>query len=248
LRADNDMDNQPGKMTAWQLVMLVLCVYVLAAMFVGVAMKLPGEVQHLLDMIDAIVCFVFLADFFVHLWIAPSKLGYLKWGWIDLISSIPSVPVLRVGRLARIVRILRLLRGVRAVKAIVQLVYENRAKGVFTAAAIISFVLVVFSAIVALNSETDATNANIKTAGDALWWAFSTITSVGYGDVYPVTFFGRMAGVILMTAGVGLFGIFTAFMATKFMEPADAGDEKRQERILEELGEIRKRLDEMERK
>jgi voltage-gated potassium channel len=225
-------------------VMLVLCVYVLAAMFIGVAVKLPDEVQHLLDLLDAMVCFVFLGDFIVNLWVAPSKWGYLKWGWIDLVSSIPSVPVLRVGRLARIVRILRLLRGVRAAKAIVQLVYENRAKGVFTAAAIISFVLVVFSAIVALNSEAEAANSNIKTAWDALWWAFSTITSVGYGDVYPVTFVGRMAGVVLMTAGVGLFGIFTAFMATKFMEPADAGEEKRSEEILAELKQIRRLLEE----
>lgn len=242
------MDSKSGKMTAWQLIMLVLCVYVLAALFVSEAVKLPEEVQKLLDLIDAIVCFVFLGDFFVHLYIAPSKLGYLKWGWIDLISSIPSVPVLRVGRVARIVRILRLLRGVRATKAIVQLVYENRARGVFTAAAIISFVLVVFSAIVALGSESEAPNANIKTAGDALWWAFSTITSVGYGDVYPVTFAGRMAGVVLMTAGVGLFGIFTAYVATKFMEPADAGEEKRLDEVLAELKEIRQKLDEMEKK
>jgi voltage-gated potassium channel len=236
------MGNDGQKMMAWQLVMLVLCVYVLAALFVSVAVQLPVEIQHLLDVIDAIVCFVFLADFFVHLWMAPSKWGYLKWGWIDFISSIPSVPVLRVGRIARIVRILRLLRGVRATKSIVELVYENRARGVFTAAAIISFVLVVSSAIIALNSERDAANANIKTAGDALWWAFSTITSVGYGDVYPVTFVGRMAGVVLMTAGVGLFGIFTAYVATKFMEPADASEERRSEEILAELREIKKLL------
>jgi voltage-gated potassium channel len=237
------MENQSAKAGAWQLVMLVLCVYVLTALFIGAAVKLPGEIQHLLDLVDAAICFVFLGDFFVNLWLAPSKLGYLKWGWIDLISSIPSVPILRVGRLARIVRILRLLRGVRAVKAIVLLVYQNRAKGVFTAAGIISFVLVVFSAVVALNSERDAAGANIKTAPDALWWAFSTITSVGYGDVYPITFAGRMAGVVLMTAGVGLFGIFTAFMATKFMEPADAGEEKRLDEVLAELKQIRKLLE-----
>ena len=108
--------------------------------------------------------------------------------------------------------------------------------------------LVVSASIVALNAEQGTSGANIETAGDALWWAFSTVTGVGYGDKYPVTTMGRLAGIVLMTAGVGLFGIFTAFVATKFMEPAEEKDVRLEEKVLKELGEIRKQLDEIQQK
>ena len=62
------------------------------------------------------------------------------------------------------------------------------------------------------------TNSNIKTAEDAIWWAWVTITTVGYGDKYPVTTEGRIIASFLMTAGVGLFGTFTGFIASWFLE------------------------------
>ena len=67
--------------------------------------------------------------------------------------------------------------------------------------------------------ESAADNANIKTAGDALWWAYVTITTVGYGDRYPVTTPGRIIGVMLLTAGVGLYGVLTAYLANFFLTP-----------------------------
>jgi voltage-gated potassium channel len=239
-------ENKDHGVGVWQLVMLGLCVYVLIALFVMESFTLPSETQKLMGYVDTAVCFVFLADFFVQLATAKSKLGYLKWGWIDLISSIPSAPILRVGRLARMVRILRILRGLRSLRVIVGFLFKNRAKGVFASAGLIAFVLMIMASIVVLNYEKDT--GNIKTAGEAIWWAFSTITTVGYGDFYPTTTVGRLAGAALMTVGVGLFGIFTAFLATIFMEPAEQVDQRRDKEILEELKGIRKRLDEMEKK
>ena len=71
-------------------------------------------------------------------------------------------------------------------------------------------------AIGILQVEKDP-NSNIKTAEDALWWAYVTITTVGYGDKYPVTTEGRLIAVVLMTGGVGLFGTFTAYIASWFV-------------------------------
>jgi voltage-gated potassium channel len=68
-------------------------------------------------------------------------------------------------------------------------------------------------------TERSDADANIKTASDALWWAYVTVTTVGYGDKYPVTNSGRLVGVLLMTIGVGLFGVLTGYLANAFLKP-----------------------------
>ena len=86
-----------------------------------------------------------------------------------------------------------------------------------TAVVIITILIVIFSSISILVVETDP-NSNIKTSEDALWWTIETVTTVGYGDKYPVTSEGRLIGVIVMIVGVGLFGTFTGYIATLFTE------------------------------
>ena len=83
---------------------------------------------------------------------------------------------------------------------------------------LLAIILIIFASISVLQFETDP-NSNIKTAEDALWWSYTTITTVGYGDKFPVTTGGRAIGVILMTGGVGLFGTFTAFISSWFLAP-----------------------------
>lgn len=139
----------------------------------------------------------------------------MRWGWIDLVSSIPMVDFLRAGRILRLVRILRIIRAFRSLAQLVHHIFRNRAQGALTSVVITALLLVIFSAIAILQVETDP-DSNIKTAEDALWWAYVTITTVGYGDKYPVTTEGRILAVLLMTAGVGTFGTFTAYTASWF--------------------------------
>jgi hypothetical protein len=70
-----------------------------------------------------------------------------------------------------------------------------------------------------LSAEANAPKANIKTASDALWWGVVTMATVGYGDQYPVTNPGRIAGVFEMTVGVGIFSVLTSFLANWFRTP-----------------------------
>lgn len=238
----------PGKkITIWQIVMLFLCIYVLCALFVETVFKLPPETSNLLNQIDTFICFVFIGDFFYNVFTAKNKLEYLKWGWIDLISSIPNLQPLRWGRFARLIRILRILRAIRSTRMIMKFLFANRAKGTFAAVSMISFVLVVFSSIAILNCETGP-NSNIKTASDALWWSFVTITTVGYGDFYPTTSLGRCIAALLMAGGVGLFGTFTAYVASLFSQQEEKLQEKREDEILLELKAIRDRLEKLESK
>lgn len=233
------------RITPWQVVMLVLSVYVLIALFVDTVFSLSAEVSALLNQVDNLVCLIFIADFSVNFAKAESRLRYLKWGWIDLVSSIPNLEILRWGRFSRVIRILRILRGVRSTKFILKHVFANRAEGTFFSVATISFVLVVFSAIAILNCESPP-DSNIQGASDALWWAFVTITTVGYGDFYPTTDIGRVIAAVLMTAGVGLFGTFTAYVASFFMHQGQQEEEERELLILQELRKLNERIDRLE--
>ncbi len=96
-------------------------------------------------------------------------------------------------------------------------IFANKTQGTFASVSIITVLLVIFSSIAILHVEVDP-KSNIKTAEDALWWAYVTITTVGYGDRFPVTMEGRAIATILMTAGVGLFGIFSGLLASWFVK------------------------------
>ncbi len=228
-----------------QVLILVLSVYVLLALLVQTLVVLPAETNALLETVDTVICFVFLWDFFVRLKRAENKLAFLKWGWIDFVSSIPYLGALRWGRAVRVVRIFRILRAVRSVKVLAGVIFQQRAKGAFMSASLMAVLMMIFSSIVILNCET-ADGANIKTAGDALWWSVVTITTVGYGDRYPVTTGGRIVGAMLMLTGIGLFGMFTAYVASLFVE-LDKQEDNKLEALTQEVKLLREKLETLNR-
>jgi voltage-gated potassium channel len=107
--------------------------------------------------------------------------------------------------------------------------------------------MVIFSAIAMLQFERSP-DSNIKDAGDAFWWAFVTVTTVGYGDKFPLSTEGRIVACILMAVGVGLFGTFTGFIASLFVEPELAQDESSHERVLREIRTLDSKLSSLEAK
>lgn len=228
-----------------EITVLVLSVYVLGALFFQTTFHLSPEVNVLLDGLDFVVCLVFLADFCIRFRRAPSKLAFLKWGWIDLVSSIPAFDVLRWGRLVRVIRIIRILRAFRSMKHVIAFLYRNRTKSLAGTAALSAVVLVIFSCIAILAFENEK-DSNIKTPFDAIWWASSTITTVGYGDKYPVTVEGKLVAIVLMVAGVGLFGVLTGLFARLFVEPELTKEESDIGKLAEEVRLLREKLDQMQ--
>lgn len=202
--------------TSLNIIVIVLSVYVLIALLIDTFFKLPTEVSSVLDLIDNCICVFFLFEFCIRFYQADNKLKFMKWGWIDLISSIPTFDYLRAGRALRLIRLLRVLRAFRSTRHLVNHIYKSKTQGAFTTVSVIAVLMVIFSAIAILQVEDDP-NSNIKTAEDAIWWAYVTITTVGYGDKFPVTTEGRIIAATLMTVGVGLFGTFTAFLASFFV-------------------------------
>jgi voltage-gated potassium channel len=209
----NNSDKDIESLGLFNILIIVLSIYVLIALMADTFLKLPSEVSNILGYVDNAICIVFLFDFLNRFFKAKNKLKFMHWGWIDLVSSIPTLDFMRAGRALRLIRLLRILRAFKSTKHLVHHIFKRRTQGALTAAAIIAVLMIIFSSIAILQVE-DSPASNIKTAEDALWWAYVTITTVGYGDKFPVTTEGRIIAALLMTAGVGLFGTFTALLAS----------------------------------
>ena len=211
------------ELTFSNILIIALSIYVLIALMLDTFLKLPVEISRMLFIIDDVICCIFLFDFFKRFFKAQNKLSFMKWGWIDLVSSIPVLHFMRLGRAFRLIRLLRIARAFRSTKHLMQHIFKRRTQGALKSVAIIAILMLIFSSIAILQAET-APNSNIKTAEDAIWWAYVTITTVGYGDRFPVTTEGRIIAALLMTVGVALFGTFTAFLASWFVEQTKKKD------------------------
>lgn len=183
-----------------------------AAAFI-VVLLVPLYAEHLtvdertaLHAVDALLWAVFAIDYSIRVTLSLRRWEYVKSHVPDLLMLV--VPVLRPLRLLRVLGLL----GSASRRA------SERRLAAVTAYVITGvLVLIVVAAGFALDAERHVPGANITTAGDALWWAATTVSTVGYGDRYPVTAEGRTVAVLLMVGGVALLGVITASVAAWFV-------------------------------
>ena len=170
-----------------------------------------SETVHLIDLIDLGICAIFFIDFVRNIIIAPSKRKYLMtWGPIDLASSIPAVQALRWSRVFRFVIIIRALKSVHA---IVHSFKSNKRSAFVITGFLIAELTIIGSCFAVLHFEAQNPSANLANAPDVLWWSIVTMSTVGYGDFYPVTVGGRFMAVLLMFCGIGLFAMLAGVFA-----------------------------------
>jgi voltage-gated potassium channel Kch len=197
-------------------------------------LPLDDDVTNVVLIVDFVYCLAFLTDFLMRLFSAPSKSTYFvhQRGWLDLIGSLP-FPGLRL------VRIIRLVRGYRPIRRLgirgfwTQIV-ADRAGSALLFALFLTIVVLQYASMAVLRAENNNPDANIRTGSDAVWWAYVTVTTVGYGDRYPVSNEGRVVGIALLTIGVGLFGVLTGFLANTFLAPKRSNGTEAQQRALDE--------------
>lgn len=234
---------KPGEVGPYSVFMLALSLFALGLLAYHTIVKVEPGTAAILGYADTLVCAFFFLDFLSSFFRAPKKGAYfLRWGWLDLLSSIPLVDNLRWGRTARVVRILRVLRGIKSTKILAGFVLKRRAEGTFLAATLVAVILVTFASIAILQFET-APEATIRTPEDAFWWSIVTITTVGYGDRYPISSEGRVIAVFLMLAGVGLFGTLSGFVAAWFIEPEQHEQESEIQALAAEVRRLREALE-----
>ncbi|MEZ0447689.1 ion transporter [Cellulomonas sp. ICMP 17802] len=178
-----------------------------------------GDLDQVLLVMNAIFSAVFLLDFSYRLATAPSRSAYFfrHFGWADLLASLP-FPQLKFLRIFRLVRVFRLLREVGG-RAVLRRLVRDRAGSALYTLLFTGILVLQFGSMAMLSVEADAPDANITDASDALWYTIVTISTVGYGDRYPVTNGGRVIGAMIIVVGVGIFGTFTGYLANLFLAP-----------------------------
>jgi voltage-gated potassium channel len=202
--------------TMYDLFILLLAIISLILLPLLLFMPLSESVQTIFLACNFIISIFFFIDFLRNLYLASNKWKYfITWGWLDLLGSIP-ITVFTLARIARLILILRILHRTSR-RSLITSLLEQRVEGTLYFTGIFTLLLIVLSSIGILQIESQAPGANILNASDALWWAMQTITTVGYGDEYPVTNPGRLIGVLVMTVGVGIFGVFTSYLSTTFL-------------------------------
>ncbi len=222
----------PRHSNAYNIFILVLTVLSLAVM---VVMLLPvsDATLELLSVYDTLICVIFLIDFYLNFKAAPNKWEYFlrKGGWLDLLGSIPSFGItkygglLRLARLSRLLRIARHLRGENR-KALVRDVLTNRSQYAGFITILLALIVLTVASTLVLQFESQSPEAKITTGRDAFWYSIVTITTVGYGDYYPVTSGGRITAMFIMLAGVGIIGALASILASLLVGSSAPAEEE----------------------
>jgi voltage-gated potassium channel len=216
-----------NKLSTYSLIIGILAVFSLVILILLIFVPLSPSTEDVLNSTENLLGFVFLFDFFRSLFRAQKKWRYffVGGGWLDLLGSLPfsKLAVFRVARLFRIVRVMHTLRA----RDFRTMLTRRLAESTLLFTLVVALLLIFIISGIVLHAENAAPNANIKTYPEAVWWAFVTIATVGYGDYYPVTTLGRTGAVLLMFFGIGIIGVLSSYLSTMFI----SREQRRKERI-----------------
>ena len=212
----------------------IAAVVFLAAYSWEVIADLQGAAAATLESIIAVTWVVFLVDYVVNLILARHRWHWFYRHLFDL--AVVVLPMLRPLRLLRLVTLLSVLqrRSGSAIRSSV-LVYAGGA----------SFLLIFVSGLAILDAERAAPGTQVHNIGDGIWWAFVTITTVGYGDIFPVTSLGRVIAAGVMIAGIALIGVVTATLASWIVERVATEDALQQAATREQVADLSAQIAEL---
>jgi voltage-gated potassium channel Kch len=195
----------------------ILAISILSILNMALAFVVPYQSQSwwLIASVDAALTVIFLGDFAYRLLTAPTMRSYLVGGRgiFDLLGCLPGLRIFRMFRIVRAIRVVRRLGGPKVFREL----REGLASGTLFLVVFLGLTTLEFVGLLELHFEEHAEGSNITSAGDALWWGYVTATTVGYGDQFPVTFGGRLVGVLMLTVGVALFATFSGYLANLFL-------------------------------
>ena len=199
--------------------------------------------------LDTIFSLIFLADFFYSLYWAQDRKRYFKGrGWMDLVGSIPLLPILHFFRVARALQILRDARRM-GWRSVLKKYRQSIPESVFWTTALAVILLLTATSLLIVPFESSSPDTKIANPIDAMWWSIVTATTVGYGDLVPVTRVGRFLASILMIVSLAFISILTSYLTSKLyltrdVERAEQAEEF--EIVHDRLEQIDRRLQRIE--
>lgn len=220
----------------------ILALAMIPLLVIPLVVELSPAVDRGLLAADYLIWAIFAIEYVAKVYLAPDRGRYVRRHVPDLIIVlIPFLRPLRVLRSMRSLRLMRLVRvGAFATRGLGNVRAILRSHGLNYVLLIVTAVVVVAAGLV-YEFERNGADTNIRSFPDALWWAATTVTTVGYGDHFPVSAAGRGVAVALMVTGIALFGVLTASIAAFFVEK-DTQDE-----VNQNLRELNARLASIEK-
>lgn len=221
--------------TSTAMVILAFAYLILYAVEV-LAPALPGPVTAVVLGLSDAIWVIFVVDLVIRVALAHRRLRYLLRHPLDVLAV--AVPMFRF---------LRILRVITAGQWLVSRGKHLAVGRTAAAVAVAVSFLAVVGGLAILDAERDAPDALIRNFGDALWWAFTTMSTVGYGDVYPVTTGGRMVAVAMMIVGVSLLGIVSATLAAGFLAQTQVVPDPAEAALLNKVDHLERQVAELVR-
>ncbi|MBK5108441.1 MAG: potassium channel family protein [Anaerolineales bacterium] len=210
---------------SYELFILAISILAIVNIFIIILTNDP-EMGEVLVIVNFALSLILIFDFGYQFFTAKSKVNYFlrQFGWLDLLGSFPMywMPIFR---LLRIVRILRFFRQVGAF-ALMRDLRHKPASSILAAVSFLVIIVIQIGSFLMIGAESRSADATITKPLDALWWALVTVTTVGYGDKYPVTNMGRVIGALVILLGVIMFSVLTSFFTSKFYERGQADSEQ----------------------
>lgn len=227
----NDIISRVFDISLLSLIILNVCL-VIADTF-----TLPENIKIFFNIIEKVSVIIFTIEYVLRVWTAdllyPEKnyfVAKIKYifsflALIDLLAILPFyipyiIPIdLRVLRMLRIIRLFRIFKINRYTDALTKIfsVFKSK-KHELLSSIFVVILLMIVAAVLMFNIENTAQPEVFKNAFDALWWALATLTTVGYGDIYPVTVLGRILSAIIALLGIGLVAVPTGIISAGFVE------------------------------
>ena len=192
----------------WENSLTVLAlVYLAAFSYPAFVTEISITTQNRLEIVQWSTWALFALDLFIGIWASSNKKSYLKSHPLEILSV--ALPFLRP---------LRLLRVITFGALVIQKVAVGKHLAITFKVFLFSILIAYIAAVQITITERDVPTSNIKSFGDGLWWAVTTVTTVGYGDKFPTTSMGRVLAVGLMLVGISLMGVITASVAAWFVK------------------------------
>jgi voltage-gated potassium channel len=211
--------NTPTLDLGYEIFIALISILSIFNMFLVYLPHVDPAAVHVVYTVNTFLTMIFLFDFSFRLFHAKSRSFYFLhyYGWADLLACVPVLRFLRVFRIFETYKLVQKAGG----KSLFDYLSSHRADSALFILVFTVVIIIQTGSFLVLLAEGNAPDANIRSSGDAMWWVYVTITTVGYGDRYPVTDLGRLIGMLVMTTGVGVFATFAGYIGNKLLTPKE---------------------------